>query len=46
MTWMLLLFFSKMLFADGRRETPPMMSKEDLADIILDRLLAMQQSGQ
>ena len=26
-----------LLFADGRRETPPMMSKEDLADIILDR---------
>lgn len=35
-----------LLFADGRRETPPLMSKEDLADIILDRLLAMQQSGQ
>ena len=33
-----------LLFADGRRETPPMMSKEDLADIILDRLLAMQQA--
>lgn len=35
-----------LLFADERRETPPLMSKEDLADIILDRLLAMQQSGQ
>ena len=35
-----------LLFADGRRETPPLMSKEDLADLILDRLLAMQQSGQ
>ena len=33
-----------LLFADGRRETPPLMSKEDLADIILDRLLAMQQA--
>ena len=30
-----------LLFRDGRRETPPMMSKEDLADVILDRLLAM-----
>lgn len=35
-----------LLFADGRRETPPLMSKEDLADVILDRLLAMEQSGQ
>ena len=32
-----------LLFADGRRETPPLMPKEELADIILDRLLAMQQ---
>ena len=30
-----------LLFKDGHRETPPMMSKEDLADVILDRLLAM-----
>lgn len=35
-----------LLFADGRRETPPLMSKEDLADVILNRLLAMEQSGQ
>ena len=35
-----------LLFADGRRETPTLMPKEELADIILDRLLAMQQSGQ
>ena len=35
-----------LLFADGRHETPPLMSKEDLADVILDRLLAMEQSGQ
>ena len=32
-----------LLFADGRRETPPLMPKEELADIILDRLLAMEQ---
>ena len=30
-----------LLFKDGHRETPPMMSKEDLADLILDRLLSM-----
>ena len=30
-----------LLFKDGHRETPPMMSKEALADLILDRLLAM-----
>ena len=30
-----------LLFRDGHRETPPMMSKEALADLILDRLLAM-----
>ena len=33
-----------LLFADGRRETPPLMSKEALADVILDRLLAMRQA--
>ncbi len=27
-----------LLFKDGHRETPPMMSKEALADLILDRL--------
>ena len=31
-----------LLFKDGRRETPPMMSKEALADLILDRLLSMK----
>ena len=30
-----------LLFKDGHRETPPMMSKEALADLILDRLLSM-----
>ena len=33
-----------LLLADGRRETPPLMSKEALADVILDRLLAMRQA--
>lgn len=31
-----------LLFKDGHRETPPMMSKEALADLILDRLLSMK----
>ena len=30
-----------LLFADGHREQPPIMSKADLADLILDRLLGM-----
>ncbi|MDO4269617.1 MAG: bifunctional phosphopantothenoylcysteine decarboxylase/phosphopantothenate--cysteine ligase CoaBC [Eubacteriales bacterium] len=34
-----------LLFADGRRETPPLMPKEELADIILDRLLMLSQSA-
>ena len=32
-----------LLFADGRRETEPIMSKEALADVILDRLIALRQ---
>ena len=31
-----------LLFADGHQESEPLMSKESLADTILDRLLAMQ----
>ena len=31
-----------LLFADGTRETPPLMPKEDVADVIFDRLLAMR----
>lgn len=34
-----------LLFADGRRETAPLMSKDALADLILDRLLALSQSA-
>ena len=30
-----------LLFADGHREQPSIMSKADLADLILDRLLGM-----
>lgn len=32
-----------LLFADSRRETEPIMSKEALADVILDRLIALRQ---
>ena len=32
-----------LLFAGGRRETEPIMSKEALADVILDRLIALRQ---
>lgn len=35
-----------LLYADGRQETAPLMQKEALADIILDRLLGLSQSGQ
>ncbi len=35
-----------LLFADGRQETAPLMQKEALADVILDRLLGLSQSGQ
>ena len=31
-----------LLFDDGTRETPPLCSKEDVADIIFDRLLALR----
>lgn len=34
-----------LLFADGRRETAPLMRKDELADLILSRLLALLQSG-
>ena len=34
-----------LLYADGTRETPPLMSKEALSDIILDRLLQRAAQG-
>lgn len=34
-----------LLFADGRQETAPLMGKDALADLILDRLLALSQSA-
>ena len=33
-----------LLFADGTREAPPIMPKEQLADLIFDRLLALRQA--
>lgn len=35
-----------LLYADGRQEIAPLMQKEALADVILDRLLVLSQSGQ